>query len=128
MSKMHEVALIQITGGAIYDDYNSSEIIVSSITDWVMLTPDEFKHLKDWVKSHPKATYQNYRVIEKFDIETVQMNIKLAIEQEIKRKADVEKAKAVKDKKKIERDLRKKAKTEAEEKALLEALQQKYKP
>lgn len=127
MEKLHEVALIQVTGGGSYDDYNSSEVIVSSISDWTMLTPDDFKHLKDWVNHSPNATYHNYRVIEKFDVNYTKICVQEAIEQEIARKAEQAKQDALKAKKRQEAALRKKAKTEAEEKALLDALKQKYK-
>lgn len=104
-------------------DYESNDRIIESITDWSEVTDEEYKLLYAYCRNY------NYSIIERKDIqpEFILKTIAQAKEEARFLQEKLQKQKEIAEKKKQDALLKRKAKTEAEEKKLLEQLKSKYK-
>lgn len=119
---MYKVCIFEMVshGHDYYGDEQLS-IIASSVTEWQEVTQEEFVLLRQHLPA-------NYRLVAfpQNQKDIVINTVKKGIEFARKKKEEEEKAKLEAERKKTERALKKKAKTEAEEKALLAKLNEKY--
>jgi len=122
---MRKIAIIKIQKIMNDWDYEESKILINSITDWAEVTDEELFALR----AFSARSTDPYYVIEqpKNQEEFIANSVKGYLALTKKREAEVAAEMAKAAKKKQERELKKVAKTEAQEKALLEALQKKYK-
>lgn len=119
---MYKVCIFEMVSHG-HDHYGDEQLsfIASSVTEWQEVTQEEFVLLRNHLPD-------NYRLVSfpQNQKEIVIDTVKKGIEFARKQKEEAEKAKLEAERKKTERALKKKAKTEAEEKALLAKLSEKY--
>lgn len=106
------------------DDYYHIELI-KSVTDWSIVTDEEYLMLQGYSKKSNPQYFVIERPIDEaaFITKTIEAYKKEAAIA----KKEQEKRRALEEKKKKEKEMKKRAKTEAEERALLEELEKKYK-
>jgi molybdate-binding protein len=112
---MRKIAIIK-TGW--YDDYSK---VIESITDWKEVTEEDFTLLNRYTSKKDMV------VLEFFATEKIPSLIEEFVVIAKKEQAELDKQKALAEKVKHERALKKRAKTEKQERELLVQLQQKFK-
>lgn len=117
---MRHIAIIK---GSYYYLSDDNDVIALSITDWSVVSEEDYVLLTRWVCK------SDYKIIERMDAKHDFLPKTIAVCKEKAKVYDEEQRKIKEEaaKKKLERELKKKAKTEEQEKKLLEELQRKYK-
>lgn len=119
---MKKVALIEVTN-IIYDSYAVTDEVINAISEWQEVSDEDYKLLKDYVNRTNKFEIVVFVENQK---ETIEFSVKSQLEHIRKEKEVEDKAKAEKERKKLEAKFRRDLKLKAEREKLFKELQQEF--